>query len=348
MVSIIIPVYNTAIYLGRTIESVLAQTYENIEIILVNDGSVDRSGEICDEYAQGNPRVKVIHQKNSGVSVARNAGIDASSGRYIQFLDSDDELKKNMTETLVENMEEQDSDIVICGYFTVGQNIKETSIETCLYNRNEFLISSYVDPRVAPIVWSCWNMIFKSSIIKENNLWFDSSFVKGEDGLFTLGYIMKCKKVFALNQSFYRYNVYEPEERISAISHFSPDIYEFRVLYFERLFTELKYDINEQEKMMLLQIFYDKLIAGLVRLCAYSDYFSEGEIQERLRTIVNNEYVIQAGKIYAKKRKGDSVLIPLFMRRKSVKLLYVVFKNKGKKYIKKYGRSTLVKSVYLK
>jgi glycosyltransferase involved in cell wall biosynthesis len=348
LVSIIIPVYNTEKFVRRAIESVLAQTYTNIELILVNDGSLDSSGEICDEYANRNPRIKVIHQINSGVSVARNAGLDISSGEYIQFVDSDDEINRKMTETLVNTMKEQDSDVVICGYSYTGQTKKDITSETRLYTGNEFLFLSYIDAKISPLILSSCNMIFKNYLLREYRLRFNSSYAMGEDGLFTLEYIMNSKKVFVLNQIFYNYYIFNPEERISAISYFSPDVYELRIRYFERLFSGLKCDVGEQEKIVLMRAFYSKLIVGLVRLGAYFEYFSNNDIDQRLKNIVNNEYVIQASKVYKRERKGDSVLIPLFMRWKSVKLLYLALRKRGKQYISKYGKRSIVRSIYMK
>ena len=98
LISIIIPVYNVAVYLPRCLDSILAQTYKNLEIILVDDGSKDNSGKVCDEYALKDSRIKVIHQKNQGVSVARNAGLRIAKGDYIGFVDSDDYIETNMYE----------------------------------------------------------------------------------------------------------------------------------------------------------------------------------------------------------------------------------------------------------
>ena len=114
-VSIIVPVYNAEKYLGYTITSILKQTYQNIEIILVNDGSKDDSLIICQNYAAIDDRIKVLDIPNGGVSNARNCGIESSTGKYIQFVDSDDVIAENMTERLVETMCVYEADMVICG-----------------------------------------------------------------------------------------------------------------------------------------------------------------------------------------------------------------------------------------
>jgi len=124
-ISVIVPVYKVELYLRQCIESILAQTYNNLEIILVDDGSPDNCGAICDEYAKKDGRVTVIHKKNEGVSAARNTGIDAATGGLLSFVDSDDWIDSDMFEALHGNMAAHDADISCCGYYTsyVGANI---------------------------------------------------------------------------------------------------------------------------------------------------------------------------------------------------------------------------------
>ncbi len=122
LLSVIIPAFNTEKYLGRCIDSVLEQTYRNLQVIVVDDGSADATGRIADEYALRDKRVKVIHQKNQGVSSARNLGIMESSGEYIGFADSDDELEKDMYELLISNATRYSTDISHCGYKMIFPN----------------------------------------------------------------------------------------------------------------------------------------------------------------------------------------------------------------------------------
>ena len=141
-VSIVIPVYRAEKYMERCVDSVLAQTYENIEVILVEDGSPDRCGEICDAYAKKDARVKVIHKENEGVSKARNTGLKEVTGEFVQFVDSDDALKPNMTELLVKNMAEQSGDLVICGFYEENLNYSKVSKpgdEPGVYDQKKFL-----------------------------------------------------------------------------------------------------------------------------------------------------------------------------------------------------------------
>lgn len=122
LISVIIPVYNIEKYIFKCLSSVASQKYTNLEIIVVDDGSTDNSGEICDMFAAGDNRIKIIHQKNAGLSAARNAGIDASKGEYIGFIDGDDYIDKMMYYEMIHIIEQNDADMVICDYESVDEN----------------------------------------------------------------------------------------------------------------------------------------------------------------------------------------------------------------------------------
>ena len=122
MISVIVPVYNTEKFLKNCISSIANQTYKDLEIILVNDGSTDNSGKICDDFAQKDSRIKVIHQSNKGVGAARNAGLDVAKGAYIGFVDSDDILRPDMYEFLLNNLIVHNADISVCGVQKIDEN----------------------------------------------------------------------------------------------------------------------------------------------------------------------------------------------------------------------------------
>src|SRR5699024_4494271 len=126
LISVIVPVYNVEKYVRRCIDSICGQTYSNLEIILIDDGSTDSSGKICDEMAAKDGRISVIHQENKGLSQARNAGLDQAKGEYIAFVDSDDYLSLNMYECLLKSLKENNADVVRCAIKNVyeGENIE--------------------------------------------------------------------------------------------------------------------------------------------------------------------------------------------------------------------------------
>ena len=130
-ISVIVPVYNVEEYLPRCLDSILAQTYENLEIILVDDGAKDRSGAICDEYAAKDARVKVIHKENGGLSSARNAGLDMAKGTYIAFVDSDDWIEPEMYEHMLSLMDKYSAKLVCAGRYDVSEKTGEKTVGLC-------------------------------------------------------------------------------------------------------------------------------------------------------------------------------------------------------------------------
>lgn len=144
LISVIIPVYNVEKYLRECVDSVLSQTYSNLEILLIDDGSTDSSGAICDEYATRDGRIRVIHQKNGGLSAARNAGLDAARGQYISFIDSDDFIGPLFIEVLYQTIKEENAQIAACGYcrFQDGESIGEEPLSghRFIWSRKEAIL----------------------------------------------------------------------------------------------------------------------------------------------------------------------------------------------------------------
>lgn len=175
LVTIIIPVYNVARYLSDALDSVIYQTYSNLEIIVIDDGSDDGSESICDDYAKKDNRIKVIHQENQGLSSARNAGLDVATGDVISFLDSDDAFHPDMIKTLVEEMKRTQAEIVICG-FSGDNSFEETTFETTA-EAGKVIDRASALKRVAAgrINTAVWDKIYVRDIW--NNLRFPDGYV---------------------------------------------------------------------------------------------------------------------------------------------------------------------------
>lgn len=175
LISVIIPVYNAEKYLRRCLDSVVAQTYRNLEIICVDDGSVDESGKICDQYAVRDARIKVIHQENQGLSAARNKGLDAAEGEYIAFVDSDDYILEDMFERLYIALTRFNTMYVICGFNAVdpdGKILDAHAVdEVQKYTGEEALYRHYFHPNGAENYVTAWG----SSIRRRCFLNFDLS-----------------------------------------------------------------------------------------------------------------------------------------------------------------------------
>lgn len=167
-ITVIVPVYNTEKYLSRCIESILQQTHKDLEVILINDGSSDKSGLICDEYAKFDKRVKVIHQTNKGQSSARNKGLEIATGKYIGFVDSDDWIKRDMYEYLIKALKDNDCDIANIDYILVNDerliNQSEESIK--IYKNEEILYEYLLEGTIRGSYSFCRN-IYKKELFKD-------------------------------------------------------------------------------------------------------------------------------------------------------------------------------------
>lgn len=191
--SVIIPVYNVTPYLEDCIDSLLVQSFADFEVLLVDDGSTDGSGAICDEYAKRDNRIRVLHKNNGGVSSARNLGLDNARGEWIYFVDSDDELLSGGLQTLVDSIAD-DVDIVGGGYERIGLNGEileaiDERITTTLSKEETLLILSNNRPTYYSYLGYMWMWLFRSSVIRDHHLRFDTSIKIKEDTLFLVQYV---------------------------------------------------------------------------------------------------------------------------------------------------------------
>ena len=210
LISIIIPVYNVEKYLEECVESVVKQTYKNLEIILVDDGSTDNSGKICDNYAVKDKRIKVIHKENGGQSDARNAGLDICTGDFIGFIDSDDYVEADMFETLIKNIYENDADIVSCRWFTeyVNNKIKDGIGQRYILNNDDIIIRGFGENLLSCGVW---DKLFKKDVFESMR------FPKGkifEDTYINIKIFLNVSKVVIIPDALYHYR-----QRKSSVSH---------------------------------------------------------------------------------------------------------------------------------
>lgn len=200
--SIIVPVYNNEKYIKKCINSIIMQTYKNLELIIINDGSKDDSGIICDEFAKKDNRIKVIHKKNEGVSIARNRGIEEVTGDYILFIDSDDWIKEDTIEILNEKIQKSDTDLLIYQIFNREFNKKDV-LKT--KNKDEFLkylrkiiIKEFINSPV--------NKVYNTKIIKKNKIKFAENIDIAEDLLFNILYFSNIDSFEIINEKLYYYN----------------------------------------------------------------------------------------------------------------------------------------------
>ncbi len=203
-ISIIVPVYNSSKYLEKCFESIMIQTYNDFEVIVINDGSTDNSGNICDKYALLDTRFKVIHKKNEGVSIARNTGIEQSCGKYITFIDSDDWIDEDYLQNLY-NESYNKADLVvsgiICEYNDNSQRILNIS-DKFFSSREASWLHKLVKSR---LLFGPCNKLYKTSIIKGYKLSFPLNISYGEDRIFNYEYLKYVSTIRTISYSGYHY-----------------------------------------------------------------------------------------------------------------------------------------------
>ena len=219
--SVIIPVYNVEKYLPSALESLLYQTYENIEIICVNDGSTDHSLSVIESYAEIDERIIIINQKNSGPSIARNTGLSIARGKYVVFLDADDYLAENAFEVLKETVEgKKEPDAVEFGAdpFPAAPRASEWHYSVLTtpdeyyekIDEKTFLTTLYL--RIY-----CWRYCFKLSFLRENDLKFDTDFKYGEDALFLMNALLRMNGLYVISDKLYNYRHFRPDSLMNRI-----------------------------------------------------------------------------------------------------------------------------------
>jgi len=244
-ISIIVPVYNVEAYLERCVESILKQTYTNLEILLVNDGSTDKSGELCDKLALRDHRIRVIHKENGGLSDARNRGIDEASSNLIGFIDSDDYIDEDMYETLYRQMVASKADLSMCGHYDVYHQIPEkqvAKIKTWELMPEE-AIKMVMEAKILSV--TAVNKLYKKALFEQ--LRFRIGKI-AEDAFIMVDLIHQCSKIVATNEKKYYYvhrensittqkfslkflNVIEAyEQNAKIISENYPDLYDVAIM----------------------------------------------------------------------------------------------------------------------
>lgn len=342
-ISIVVPVYNAEKTISRCIDSLLSQTFSDIEIILINDGSTDDSGAICDLYAKRDSRIFVIHKINEGVSKARNLGIEKATSDYILFVDSDDYIKANMCEVLFSAIEHTNYEVVMCGYersFVFNGNITKTvitlpevqsikSIKQYKQNWNELFGKSLFN---AP-----WGKLYKIEYIKENNIFFDESLHCGEDLLFNLEVFSHVHKIAIVNEPFY---IYECTEKESLTSKFDAEkdindrfLYNVTMNYLKKMnmLSLCKHSVAQIYMRSCFRTFEQTLLVenGL-NTKGKKDYVkSIINCKETLEAIQNKVFKSFESSIYALVLKTKSYfIVSLFTK---IRFIYKTFSRKGLK-----------------
>ena len=268
MVSIIVPVYNAEQYLRRCVDSILNQEYTDFELLLVNDGSTDASGSICEEYRDKDPRVIVIQKENTGVSDSRNQALNRARGKYLQFLDSDDWITPDATRLFVRAAEEYGCDMVISDFYrVVGERLspKGDIEEEGVLTREEFAAHMMENP--ADFYYGVlWNKLYRRDLVEEHHLRMDTDISWCEDFMFNLEYIRYAKVFYALHAPIYYYvkrkgSLASQGINISRTVKMKLNVFEYYNNFYKHVLEEEDYEKN---RLQVYRFFIDAAGDGTV------------------------------------------------------------------------------------
>lgn len=325
-ISIIIPIYNAEKHLKKCVDSVLGQTEKNIEIILVDDGSDDYSWKVCQYYANLDKRIKALHQKNAGVSAARNAGIECAEGQYIGFVDSDDWVEPTMFERLFQEAESTKSDIVMCDATTVYDDVRTQADTITQLSGNRILKKADFTPSLLlEMAGAAWRCIYKndrySDKLRKYPLAFPLGIKFSEDRIFNLYAFGQANQIAYIKKPFY--NRYMNKK--SAVHRFHEDYFEAYKKADNVIGQAIKcaWDDNSE----LQQAYLGQLIGGsLAAICNYYYKTSTLSLKERknkVRVLCEDMQLRTAIKTHGADRKSQWILD----RKYSLLIAYARFAN---------------------
>lgn len=317
MVSIVVPIYNAENYLRRCVDSILNQEYTDFELLLVNDGSTDASGDICEEYGDRDPRVIVIQKENTGVSDSRNRALDRARGKYLQFLDSDDWITPDATRLFVRAAEEYGCDMVISDFYrVVGERLstKGDIEEEGVLTREEFAAHMMENP--ADFYYGVlWNKLYRRDIVEEHNLRMDTDINWCEDFMFNLEYIRYAKVFYALHAPIYYYvkrkgSLASQGINISKTVKMKLNVFEYYNNFYKHVLEEENYEKN---RLQVYRFFIDAAGDGTVPPSILPGSKKLGDE----RVFVNTE-ILQAeglaGEDYRKRKLLEHYLEPVALK----------------------------------
>lgn len=331
LITIIVPVYNVEKYISECVDSLISQTYRNIEIILVDDGSTDKSGEICESYATYDSRIKVIHKRNEGLGFARNTGLTVARGKFVTFIDSDDKADADLVENLINEIYEENGDTCIGGYKRISENgivgfeerydkttFKEKDIYDKLFAR---MLGSAPDKHDA-IRMSVWNVMYSMDIIREHNIEFPSERIFiSEDIIWDSEYYKYAQKAIVIDSTAYNYRITPG----SLTQKYKPDMLEKICVLYDEMCNRLSGD--KMKITRLQRQFFVNLRACIKQECFSVSKKGDAEIKTAIKEIVNNHVVHTVSNEYLKViHQGKQKLFVWAVRYKYVTLLYLLNK----------------------
>ncbi len=292
LISVVVPCYNVEKYLEKCVESIINQTYQNLEIILVDDGATDRTPELCDKLALIDSRIKVIHKSNCGVSEARNTGIESANGKYITFFDSDDWVEPDTIKFAFEKMTDNNFDFIIWGYSADFVDNEEKLINNricalkgvCECGGNADILFQKC---ALGLLGYTWNKLYKTEIIKSNKLYFDKNLSLYEDLVFNSYYIKHCQTIRFID---YVGNHYIQRNRVTLGTKRYENIFELKIIGCTARENVLKhFGFNEKNLSNVMGSFYYGALNAAVHTVATEPGVNRADLIKKMKAFLNNK-----------------------------------------------------------
>lgn len=331
LVSIIVPIYNAEKFLARCIESLTKQTYQSLEIILINDGSKDNSLAICNDFKKKDKRIVVIDQENSGVGKTRNKGIAVAKGKYIVFVDSDDYANANLVEELVKKASEDNSDYVLGGISLIkdGSTIGGALLEDKVLNVKEYVESVLLKKTINYVCGAPYSKLFRTDVIRKHNINFDEKLTYAEDFLFNINYLQFASKISTTSAVLYNYILFNNNSltNINYDKSLFEDFLKSR-LYVYKNYEEILEKINpDLDKKLIHQLLVEFVLNSANYACIKNN---KKDAKNYIKSMVDDEYISMRIKNANMSSKKENFKLKLLNKR-HFNLYYLFSTLKGRK-----------------
>lgn len=282
LITLIVPAYNIELWIENCLYSIKNQTYRKLEIIVINDGSTDKTGKICDQIAEMDDRIYVIHQENYGVGEARNIGIQLSHGKYICFVDGDDYLEPNYVDMLYQNIRIYDAQMSICDYqeeYENGKLRRRLISDKKIGDANNILNDLFFHDEIGRCLW---NKMLIGTVIKENNILFQKEYLVGEDMQFLINYLKNISRVVFTNHIGYHY-LWRDGSAMKK-QQWNKDYYNNRISWIKAI-KAIEKNLNDQKKVRNIFHHYKTLVYYRI-LCESTSFQANSKRKEYLEDIL--------------------------------------------------------------
>lgn len=290
-ISIIMPVYKVEKFVAKTIESVLAQTFQDFEFFVIDDGSPDDSGKICDEYAKKDKRMIVIHKENEGAPEARNVAIEKATGKYMYFIDSDDWIEPTMLEEMYELAEKEQAQLIVTGfcmeYFENGKYITyKTEVKDIIYNNQQDFRKNAYQYLNNSLLSLPWNKLYLTSIIKNEHIRFPNT--KWDDHHFNMDYLMNIEKVAIL--SVCKYHWYRSREGSETMINYSDlNMYHKRLEHYQHIQKLYQHwNLRDEKSIDAISSYYVGRLFQCIQELADNSTITYQEKRNRVKMILKD------------------------------------------------------------